>query len=186
MARLAASLLALAILTAAAPRALAVATPFELLFDGGDVGGFSVDPALAGAVGESTVAVSAFDLAVEVSGFGLVAFTLADVTGGSPIRAVFLDGQLASLTTAGATGNLPGSGEPFFLDITPFVPADPSLIDLLNAGEYNLQLGPPDFPDRLGSIGIAAAGEGPVIPEPTGLTLFGVGLAALRWGRRRG
>jgi hypothetical protein len=182
MARLAASLLALAILTAA-PRALAVSTPFELLFDGSDVGGFTVDPALAAALGQSTVDVTAFDLEVDVSGFGLVAFTLADVTGGSPIRGVFLDGQLASLTTAGATGNLPGSGEPFFLDITPFVPADPSLIDLLNAGEYNLQLGPPDFPDRLGSIGIAAAGT--VIPEPRGLTLFGVGLAVILLTRRR-
>jgi hypothetical protein len=171
---------------AVAGAARAVSTPFTLLFDGTEVGGFSVDPALASPVGLSDVNLDAFDLSTDVSGFGLVSFTLADVTGGSPLRAVFLDGALASLTSAGATGTLPG-GEGFFLDLAPFVPADASLIDLSMAGQYNLQVAlAPEFPDKLGSFGIAPAGEpGPQIPEPGAWMAFGLGIAWIALGRGR-
>jgi hypothetical protein len=175
------------VIAIASQRAMALPTAFDLLFDGAEVGGFTVDPSLATPAGLSDVSVSAFDLSVEVGGFGLVSFTLADVTGGSPIRAVFLDAELASLTSAGATGTLPGGGEGFFLDLAPSVPADASMIDLENAGSYNLMLAiPPDFPDRLGSFGIAASGDpGPPIPEPSGALLFAIGIAAVACRRLR-
>ena len=175
MVRFAASLIAL--FSIAGQAASALPASFDLLFDGVDVGGFSVDPDLASPAGQSDVAVVAFELSVDVPGFGLASLTLADVTGGSPIRAVFLDGQIASLTSAGATGTLPG-GEGFFLDFLESVPADPSLIDLLNAGTYNVMIAlPPEFPDRLGSFGIAA------VPEPGTALLLAMGVAVIARSR---
>lgn len=165
----------LSLATLWAGSAAAIPMDYDLRFDGALVGGFTLDPDMAAGAGLSDVEVSAFDLSVDVNGYGLVAFDLGDVTGGSPIRGVFLDGQLATLTTAGATGNLPGSGDPFFLDFTPAIPADVTMIDLPNAGAYNLMIPlAPDFPDKLGSYGIGLAAESP-IPEPSATLLFSVG-----------
>ena len=165
----------------AASSADAAPMDYELTFDGTMAATFTLDPDLAAAAGISDVDVTAFDFSFDVSGYGLVEFDLGDITVNPP-RGRFLDGELASMTTVGATGLLP-DGSTFILDLTDFIPADASMIDLSMAGAHNLtiiDIGG-GFPDEIGSFGIVPIDDGPgdPIPEPGAALLFAVGLLVL-------
>lgn len=176
------------VLWIAAGAASSLPMDYDLLFDGALAGGFTLDPALATPAGISDVDVTAFALSVNVSGFGAVAFDLTDITANAP-RGRFLDGQLATLTTVGATGTLPdGSG--FVLDLTPFVPANVGLIDLTMAGQYNLTIVDigGGFPDEIGSFGMALKDDSPTnpVPEPNAALVFAAGIGVASFVSRRG
>lgn len=140
-----------------------------------DLGTFTVDPDLAAAVGISDVQMTALEFTATVDPFGPLTVTLADLPPGS-FRARFFDGQLASVAGLGS-GTLSG-GIQFFLDFTPFVPPDPSLIDLNAVGTFALDAGDGTiFGDSAtGSIGIRP------VPEPSTALLLvtAAGACALR------
>ena len=98
-----------------------------------------------------------------------------------PFQAIFFDGQLASVTGFGS-GSVPGIG--FTLDFTPFIPADPSLIDLSGVGAYNLTAVSDDgpFDAAIGSVGIRTATT--TVPEPSSAVLLGIALVASSMMRR--
>ena len=152
------------------------------------LGTFTIDPSLAAPVGESNVNMTALTFTEEVPPFGDLTITLGDIDVGdvSSFRAIFLDGQIASISAIGP-GDLPG-GIRFFLDFTPNVPADPSLIDLNIVGSFALDASTNDIigDSATGPIGISAATT--TVPEPSTLvlTLLGaLGLGAVRGRRRR-
>ena len=83
------------------------------------LGTFTIDPSLAAPVGESNVNMTALTFTEEVPPFGDLTITLGDIDVGdvSSFRAIFLDGQIASISAIGS-GDLPG-GIRFFLDSPP-------------------------------------------------------------------
>ena len=122
----------------------------------------------------------------EVPPFGDLTITLGDIDVGDvpSFRAIFLDGQIASISAIGS-GDLPG-GIRFFLDFTPNVPADPSLIDLNIVGSFALDASTKDIIGDSATGPIDISGATTTVPEPSTLvlTLLGaLGLGAVR-GRR--
>jgi hypothetical protein len=147
-----------------------------------ELGAFTIDPTLALPLGESDVDMTALTFTETVAPFGALTVTLPDLSVGS-FRARFLDGVLASITGQGS-GTLAG-GIDFFLDFTPFIPADPSLIDLNAVGTYALDAGMGAIigESAIGSLGIKAAATS--VPEPATALLFGIAAAATAAGTRR-
>ena len=161
----------------------ATAVPVDyILFDSStlaDLGSFTADPAAA-APGVSEVPMTSLTFTQTLFGQA-VTVTLADLTSFGPLEAIFFDGQLASVTGFGS-GSVPGIG--FTLDFTPFIPADPSLIDLSGVGAYNLTAVSDDgpFDAAIGSVGIRTATT--TVPEPSSAVLLGIALVASSMMRR--
>ena len=176
---------ALAILLGLVVTRPAAADPVNyILFDSStlvDLGSFTADPAAAAPMGVSDVPMTSLTFTQTVLSESITV-TLAGLTSGAgTFQAIFFDGQLASVTGFGS-GSVPGIG--FTLDFTPFIPADPSLIDLGGVGAYNLTAvsdeGP--FDAALGSLGIRTATA--TVPEPSSMVLFGIALVASSIMRR--
>ena len=162
----------------------ATAVPVDyILFDSSilaDLGSFTADPAAA-APGVSEVPMTSLTFTQTVLSQAITV-TLAGLTSGAgTFQAIFFDGQLASVTGFGS-GSVPGIG--FTLDFTPFIPADPSLIDLSGVGAYNLTAVSDDgpFDAAIGSVGIRTATA--TVPEPSSAVLLGIALVASSMVRR--